>query len=94
MVLARVGRHGSVVARPLSHGIAPLPNRFAGAYLTLSSEHAAEATKILGTRVAIPVHYEGWGHFTQGVDSLRAAFAGCVVSDRLLLVEPGATVEL
>ena len=63
------------------------------AYLTLSSDRAAEATKVLGVRATIPVHYEGWRHFTQGAEALRAAFAGNGIADRLPLVDPRATVE-
>ncbi len=66
--------------------------RFDGAYLTLSSDRAAEATKLLGVRAAIPVHFEGWTHFTQGASELRAAFAGNGVTDRLALAERGETV--
>jgi hypothetical protein len=42
----------------------------------------------------VPVHFEGWSHFTQGADALRAAFAGNEVTDRLALAEPGATVAV
>jgi hypothetical protein len=35
------------------------------------------------------VHFEGWTHFTQNADALRAAFAGNGISDRLVLLEPG-----
>jgi hypothetical protein len=42
----------------------------------------------------IPLHYEGWTHFTQGADALRAAFAGNGIADRLTLLAPGATVAL
>jgi len=73
-------------------GAVQLPNRFDGAYLTLSSDRAAEATKLLGVRATLPVHFEGWAHFTQGARELRAAFAGNSVSDRLVLAERGETV--
>jgi L-ascorbate metabolism protein UlaG (beta-lactamase superfamily) len=66
--------------------------RFDGAYLTLSSDRAAEATKLLGVRAAIPVHFEGWTHFTQGALELRAAFAGNSIGDKLVLADRGETV--
>jgi L-ascorbate metabolism protein UlaG (beta-lactamase superfamily) len=65
-----------------------------GAYLTLSSERAAEAARILTARKAIPVHYEGWTHFTQGAAALRAAFAGNQLLDRLALLSPGERMNL
>jgi L-ascorbate metabolism protein UlaG (beta-lactamase superfamily) len=73
-------------------GAVQVPHRFDCAYLTLSSERAAEAAKILGVRVAIPVHFEGWTHFTQGARELRTAFAGNGITDRLALAGRGESV--
>ena len=71
-----------------------LTQRFEGAYLTLSSDRAAEATIILGARVAIPLHFEGWTHFTQGADALLAAFRGNGVADRLRIPDRGEAVDV
>ena len=75
-------------------GAVQLAHRYDGAYLTLSSDRAAEAAKLLGARVVVPLHYEGWTHFTQGEAELRAAFAGNGIGDRLVVAERGATVTL
>jgi len=85
-------RAGLVDVAILFAGAVQLARRFAGAYLTLSADRAAEATLILDARVAIPLHFEGWAHVTQGADELRAAFAGNGVTDRLHLPERGATI--
>ena len=85
-------RVGAIDVAVLFAGAVQLPHRFDGAYLTLSSDRAAEATKLLGVRATLPVHFEGWAHFTQGARELRAAFAGNSVSDRLVLAERGETV--
>ena len=87
-------RLGPVDVAVLFAGAVQVAHRFDGAYLTLSSERAAEAAKILGVRAVVPVHFEGWTHFTQGADALRAAFAGNQSSDRLALAEPGAAVSV
>jgi L-ascorbate metabolism protein UlaG (beta-lactamase superfamily) len=87
------GRVGPVDVAILFAGAVQRAERFDGAYLTLSSDRAAEATLILGARVAIPLHFEGWEHFTQGSDQLRAAFAGNGASDRLRLPERGMTIR-
>jgi L-ascorbate metabolism protein UlaG (beta-lactamase superfamily) len=87
-----VDRVGAVDVAILFAGAVQLPHRFDGAYLTLSSDWAAAATKLLGVRAVLPVHFEGWTHFTQGARELRAAFAGNSVSDRLVLAERGETV--
>jgi L-ascorbate metabolism protein UlaG (beta-lactamase superfamily) len=85
---------GGVDLAVLFAGAVQVPHRFDGAYLTLSSDRAAEAAKILGVRAVVPVHFEGWTHFTQGADALRAAFAGNQLTDRLALAEPGAAVTV
>jgi L-ascorbate metabolism protein UlaG (beta-lactamase superfamily) len=85
-IAARIGQIDVAI---LFAGAVQLGHRFDGAYLTLSSDRAAEAAKILGARLVIPVHFEGWKHFTQGADALRAAFAGNQVSDRLRVPERG-----
>jgi L-ascorbate metabolism protein UlaG (beta-lactamase superfamily) len=91
VVRAIAERAGPVDVAVLFAGAVQLPHRFDGAYLTLSSDRAAEAVKLLGVRAALPVHFEGWRHFTQGARELRAAFAGNGVSDRLVLAERGET---
>jgi L-ascorbate metabolism protein UlaG (beta-lactamase superfamily) len=75
-------------------GAVQIPARFDGAYLTLSSDRAAIATELLEPRAVVPVHFEGWTHFTQGLDAIRAAFAGYGLSERLHAAEPGQTVEV
>lgn len=75
-------------------GAVQIPARFDGAYLTLSSDRAAIATELLQARAVVPVHFEGWTHFTQGLDQIRAAFAGYGLSERLVAIEPGETVSI
>lgn len=87
-------RAGAIEVAVLFAGAAQRSSLFKGAYLTLSSDHAAEAAKILGARAVVPVHFEGWTHFTQGAEFLRAAFAGNGITDRLVLVARGETVRV
>nr|WP_222426786.1 MBL fold metallo-hydrolase [Amycolatopsis rhizosphaerae] len=67
---------------------------FDGAPLTLTSEAAAEATRILGARHVIPLHTRGWAHFSEGPDSVRKAFANAGLSERLHMLEPGESLVL
>jgi len=64
------------------------------AYLTLTSQQAAEAAVILGARRVLPVHFAGWQHFSEGEDHLRRAFGHAGLADRLALVGRGVTVAL
>jgi len=87
-------RLGPIELAVLFTGGVSLPHRFDGAYLTLSADRAAEAAEVLGARAIVPVHYEGWAHFTQGADDLRAAFDAAGLGDRLVVPEPGGTVRV
>jgi L-ascorbate metabolism protein UlaG (beta-lactamase superfamily) len=60
-----------------------------GAFLTLTSELAAEAVRILGSPATVPVHFEGWAHYTQGRDTLRQAFERAGLGRSLRLLERG-----
>ncbi|ALG08720.1 MBL fold metallo-hydrolase [Kibdelosporangium phytohabitans] len=63
------------------------------AYLTLTSAHAARAAAILDAKAVVPVHIEGWQHFTQGPGTIRDAFAERGLGDRLVLLEAGESAE-
>lgn len=54
-----------------------------GAYLTLTSAQAAQAAIVLRARHVVPLHFEGWAHFSQGRDTLETAFTTAGVRDRL-----------
>jgi L-ascorbate metabolism protein UlaG (beta-lactamase superfamily) len=92
VVRAIAERAGPIPVAILFAGAVQLSRRFDGAYLTLSADRAAEAAIILEARTAIPLHFEGWTHFTQGADELRAAFHGNGIADRLLVPRRGETV--
>jgi len=64
------------------------------AYLTLNSQQTAEAAVILGARKVLPVHFDGWQHFSEGAGPLRRAFGQAGIADRLALTQHGATVAL
>jgi hypothetical protein len=65
-----------------------------GAYLTLTPDSAVEAARLLGDAPIVPVHQEGWGHFSFGPDDLRQAFEEAGLAGRLRAVAPGEQVDL
>lgn len=67
---------------------------FDGALLTLGSEQAAEAARMLGDGPVIVLHFEGWTHFSQGADTVREAFAQAGLSARLHLPEMGEVIDV
>jgi L-ascorbate metabolism protein UlaG (beta-lactamase superfamily) len=93
VVRAIVQRTGELGIAILNAGAVQLP-KFDHAYLTLSADHAADVAKILGARMVIPLHFDGWTHFTQGAGELKAAFSGNGIADRVLVLEPGQRAEV
>ena len=48
----------------------------------------------LGVRALIPVHHDGWGHYTEGADDIFQAFAKAGLTDVLVSVHPGDSATL
>ncbi len=92
-VVRRIVERIEIQIAILNVGAVQLP-KFDGAYLTLSADHAADVARILGARIVIPLHFEGWAHFTQGAAEVEAAFSGNGVRDRLLMLDRGQQVEI
>ena len=92
VVRSVVGRIGPVDVAVLFAGAARTP--LVDGYLTLTAADAAEAAAVLGARAVVPVHAEGWAHFTQGVDDLVAAYAARGLADRLHVLSPGQTATV
>jgi L-ascorbate metabolism protein UlaG (beta-lactamase superfamily) len=63
-------------------------------YLTLTSVEAAEAADLLGRPRVLPVHTDGWAHFTENHAAIEAAFAQAGLADLLLPVKPPEPVPL
>jgi hypothetical protein len=62
------------------------------AFLTLTSTLAAEAVRILGSPQTVPLHFEGWTHYTEGADTLRQAFEQSGLAARLHLLKHGERI--
>ncbi|GAA4159369.1 MBL fold metallo-hydrolase [Gryllotalpicola daejeonensis] len=63
------------------------------AYLTLSGRKAARAAELLDPAWVVPVHAEGWAHFTQGVAEVVEAFDDADLGHLLRVLEPGEMGE-
>ncbi|MEU0432998.1 MBL fold metallo-hydrolase [Streptomyces sp. NPDC006290] len=87
------GREGPFDVAVLFAGAARTP-LVPAAPLTLTSEDAARAAEILGAARVVPLHFEHWGHFTQDGSTLTKAFADAGLTDRLRLLEPGASIQV
>ncbi len=86
--LAEIGKRYNVGTAILHMGAANVPavgdNR-----LTMNGEEGARVTKTLDIKTVYPAHFEGWLHFKEGSDGIRAAFTKANVMDRLHILQPG-----
>jgi L-ascorbate metabolism protein UlaG (beta-lactamase superfamily) len=88
------GKVGSIDLAVLFVGGAKFDEIAGGVYLTLSNEAAVEAAKILGSATVIPVHADGWAHFSQSQDQLRDAFEAEGIGKRIVVLHPGVSADL
>lgn len=62
--------------------------------LTMSADDLLDTARAFPQALIVPVHTEGWEHFTQSAEDLVSAFTALNMSDRLKIVLPGETVRL
>ena len=62
--------------------------------LTLTGAEAARLAEMLPGATIIPIHYEGWGHFSEGRDVIERAFAGSEAESRLRFLPLGQPVTI
>jgi L-ascorbate metabolism protein UlaG (beta-lactamase superfamily) len=85
-------------------GVAEVANRFkagavlpfAGAaqtrgpfHLTMDTNDTIETARAFADAVIVPVHTDGWAHFRQSADDLRATFDALGFGPRLRILKPG-----
>jgi len=87
-------RVGAVDVAVLFAGAASVATKEAGRPLTLTSARAAAAAEILGAKVVIPAHVDGWAHFSEGVDEFVAAFDRAGVSSVLKVAPHGEWIDI
>lgn len=80
-------RCGPIDVAVLFIGAARVPVRQNGRPLTLTSCRAAAAAEVLGAKVVIPAHTDGWAHFTEGTDAVQRAFFDAGIAS-ILAVAP------
>jgi L-ascorbate metabolism protein UlaG (beta-lactamase superfamily) len=63
-------------------------------YLTFTAVEGAQFAKTLGDAVIVPIHYEGWAHFTEGREQIEQAFADAGLEQRLRFLPFGQPVVI
>ncbi len=86
------------VARRFQAGLVLL---FAGAaktrgafHLTMDANDALDTAHAFPDATNVPLHYEGWAHFSQSGDDLVQSFNALGVGARLRLLEPGVPTAI
>lgn len=64
-----------------------------GTRFTMSASDGAEVARKLGAKRIVPVHYEGWQHFTEGSDAAQAIFGDAGLAEIVHWLEPGKRTE-
>jgi L-ascorbate metabolism protein UlaG (beta-lactamase superfamily) len=91
-VVERIAERCSVDLAVLFCGAARRPDRTEP--LTLTAADAVLAAEALGAPHVVPIHAEGWLHFTEGVGTVARAFAEAGLADRLIVLGAGVPTEL
>jgi L-ascorbate metabolism protein UlaG (beta-lactamase superfamily) len=86
--------HGPFDGVVLFIGGAQVPEAWGEAHLTLTAQTAVEAARLLGEAPIVPIHQDGWAHFTSSAADTERAFGEAGLSQRLRLVSPGQRTQL
>jgi L-ascorbate metabolism protein UlaG (beta-lactamase superfamily) len=86
--VAEVARRFPVTVAVLSMGAARV-KEVGPAHLTLTAEEGVEVARAMPNAAIVPVHFEGWAHFSEGREAITAAFAAAGLAERLVWPTPG-----
>jgi L-ascorbate metabolism protein UlaG (beta-lactamase superfamily) len=90
--VAEVARRYSVAVAVLFMGAARV--EAAGPWhLTFTGEEGVEAARAFGKAMIVPLHYEGWAHFTEHRDEIERAFDQARLGHRLCWLPRGVPKE-
>ena len=91
--VAEVARRFEVRAAVLFMGAARVPAVGPDA-LTMTAEDGIQAARAFSRATIIPLHYEGWAHFTESREVIASAFNDAGIGPRLRWMELGATIAV
>jgi L-ascorbate metabolism protein UlaG (beta-lactamase superfamily) len=57
--------------------------------LTMTAAEAVEFARLAPDARIVPIHYEGWAHFSEGREVMEEAFRATGLSERLTWLRPG-----
>ena len=63
-------------------------------HLTMTAEEGVEAARAFSQAAIVPIHFEGWAHFSEGKGEIVQAFRNAHLEPRLRWPEAGKTIEI
>jgi len=88
-----VARHADVRVALLFMGAARV-REVGPAHLTMTAEEGVLVARAMPNAVIVPLHFEGWAHFSEGRAEIERAFAAEGLGDRLCWLTPGKATEI
>jgi L-ascorbate metabolism protein UlaG (beta-lactamase superfamily) len=64
------------------------------AHLTMTAEEGVLVARAMPNALIVPLHFEGWEHFSEGREVIQAAFAAAGLSDRVRWLVRGSVVSI
>jgi L-ascorbate metabolism protein UlaG (beta-lactamase superfamily) len=64
------------------------------AHLTFTAEEGVKAARALADATIIPLHYEGWAHFSESRNQIEYAFTAAGLEHRLRWMQPGHATDI
>ena len=61
--------------------------------LTLTAAEAVEVARAMPSALIVPLHYEGWEHFSESRDDVNRAFAAAGLTSRLCWPQRGKLID-
>jgi L-ascorbate metabolism protein UlaG (beta-lactamase superfamily) len=91
--VGEVAKQFPVRAAILNLGAARVPE-VGPFHLTMTAAEAVQAAHAFRDAIIVPLHYEGWAHFSEGRGEIEQTFAGAGLSGRLRWLEAGKTTKV
>ena len=88
-----VARRFRIGAALLNLGAARVPE-VGPFHLTMTAAEAVETARAFDGAAIVPLHFEGWAHFSEGREQIAQAFAAAGLSDRLHWPEAGRPIRI
>jgi hypothetical protein len=76
-------------------GLNPVGRRRVGPFaLTMTAEDGIQAAHAFSKATIVPIHDEGWKHFSESRDVISRAFEVTGLGSRLRWMEAGKTIDI